>query len=65
MKSLGISGIIGRWIHSFLTERKQIVIVNRNKSKTSLDKSGVPQGMTLGPLLFLIYLTDRGEKIKS
>ena len=32
MKKLGISEIIGRWIYSFLTNRKQIVEVNVKKS---------------------------------
>ena len=65
LKALGISGLIGRWIHHFLTNREQIVIVNGKKSKSSKVLSGVPQGTVLGPLLFLIYISDIGEKIKS
>ena len=64
-KALGITGKVGRWIYSFLTQRKQNVIVNGTKSKSSNVISGVPKGTVLGPLLFLIYIADIGEHVKS
>ena len=57
-KALGITGRLGRWINAFLTGRKQVVIVNGRKSQISHVISGVPQGTVLGPLLFLIYISD-------
>ena len=64
-KALGISGKLGRWIHSFLTGRQQVVLVNGKKSKISDVISGVPQGTVLGPLLFLIYISDISDGVKS
>jgi hypothetical protein len=58
LKSLGITGKIGCWIHAFLTNRKQIVMVNGRKGQPRDVKSGVPQGSVLGPLLFLVLLGD-------
>ena len=52
-------------IYSFLTERKHVVIVNGKKSKISMVPSGVPQGTFLGPLLFLIYISNIEKGIKS
>ena len=49
-KALGITGKVGRWINSFLTERKQNIIVNGTKSKNSKLISGVPHSTVLGPL---------------
>ena len=65
LKSAGITGRLGRWIHSFLKGRKQHVVVNGTKSKETKVMSGVPQGTVLGPLLFLIYLSDIGDDIES
>ena len=65
LKELGISGKIGRWIHSFLTNRTQSVVLNGKRSSPARVLSGVPQGSVLGPLLFLILIGDIDKKVVS
>ena len=52
LHSIGISGKLEQWVYSFLTERKQVVIVNGAKSNLSEVSSGCPMDQCLGPSCF-------------
>ena len=58
LNSLGIKNKTFDWPRSYLYERKQQVSANGHISKQGTITCDVPQGSTLGPLLFLLYINN-------
>ena len=58
LNAYGIRGVALHWFENYLTNRKQYVELGGIKSTMQIVQCGIPQGSTLGPLLFLIHIND-------
>ena len=65
LEQLGVTGSLISWLHSYLHKRKQRVVINGVESTWAFLEAGVPQGSILGPLLFLVYVSDITDGIES
>ena len=65
LRAFGITGNIGIWLFHFLTDRSHFVRLPGGISEDHPVLSDVPQGTILGPLLFLIMISDIDKDVSA
>ena len=65
MQNLGIKGNLYNWIKAFLTDRLIQTRMNSSLSSKAVLEEGLPQGSSLSCTLFLIFINDLPEVLKS
>ena len=65
LRQIGLSQNFVSWFTSYLTGRRQRVVINGASSPLLPIEAGVPQGSILGPLLFLVHVNDITDNLAT
>ena len=65
LKALGVSEDMWIWFMDYLASRSQLTQIDDASSESKPVKIGVPQGSLLGPRLFITYVNDLPDSIRS
>ena len=65
LKCYGVEGELLSLLECYHRDRKQRLVLNGQNSDWNKINSGVPQGLVLGPFLFLTYINDLPDGIVS
>ncbi len=61
----GIRGLALGWFRSYCKDRKQCTFLTETRSQKEMVTCVVPRSSVLGPLLFLIYVNDISNCLRS
>lgn len=58
MNALGMDGDLVRWTGSFMSDRNVSLVVDNHSCEAVEVETGVPQGSSVSPILFAVYLRE-------
>jgi hypothetical protein len=58
LRKKGFPGWVVRWVREFITARTTTLVIQGVESELFEVEAGVPQGLTLSPILFLLYNSE-------
>ena len=61
---MNLPKILIQWVAEFMTDRQISLMFDGNQQEITEIECGIPQGSSISPILFLIYIRNLFAKIK-
>ena len=65
LQQINISDTALTFFRNYLSEKRIVTVIEGTFSDEAVLQSGVPQGSSIGPLLFILYLNDIASGVTS
>ena len=65
MRQLGVDNDFIGWIQSFLMDKKVEIVIDGHINPENRVEIGIPQGLPVSPILFLIYISRVFDVVKK
>jgi retron-type reverse transcriptase len=57
MTQVGMAGNMIRWVDSFLSDRRAMLVIDGRTGQTHAIQAGLPQGSPVSPVLFILSIS--------
>ncbi|KAL1581647.1 hypothetical protein WHR41_09703, partial [Cladosporium halotolerans] len=65
MVEVGIAGNIIRWVKSFMSDRRALLVIDGRMGETHGIQAGLPQGSPVSPVLFILSVSSMFEWLET
>jgi retron-type reverse transcriptase len=65
LTQVGMAGNMIRWVESFLSDRRAMLVIDGRTGQTNASQAGLPQGSPVSPVLFILSVSALFQRLED